>query len=95
MKEIKYKDTIIKIIQIYFPDAKVYLFGSYARKSQNAESDIDIAVDAGKRLTLEDLKNIKRLIDALPISQGVDVVDINRVPAAMKNIILQEGIRWK
>jgi uncharacterized protein len=95
MEEIKYKDTIIKIIEIYFPDAEIYLFGSYARKSNKPGSDIDIAIDAGKRLTLEDLKNMKRLIDALPLSQGIDLVDINRVPPQMKQDISNEGIQWK
>ena len=93
--EIKYKDTIIKIIEIYFPHAKIYLFGSYARKKPEPGSDIDIAVDAAKRLTLEDITNMKRLIDALPMSQSIDLVDINRVPPQMKEIILKEGVRWK
>lgn len=93
--EIKYKDTIIKIIEIYFPHAKIYLFGSYARKTQEPGSDIDIAIDATKRLTLEDITNIKRLVDALPMSQNIDLVDINRVPSHMKEIILKDGIRWK
>ena len=93
--EIKYKDTIIKIIEIYLPHAKIYLFGSYARKTNKPGSDIDIALDADRRLTLEEIKNIKRLVDALPISQSIDLVDTNRVPPEMKEIILKEGIRWK
>ncbi len=43
MDEIKYKDGMIKIIEIFFPHAKVYLFGSYARGTNKPGSDIDIA----------------------------------------------------
>jgi len=28
MDEIRYKDLMIKIVEMFFPDAKVYLFGS-------------------------------------------------------------------
>lgn len=95
MDEIKYKDTMIKIIHMFLPKAKIYLFGSYAQGTNRPGSDIDIAVDNGKQLTLEELKNIKRLIDALPISQKVDVVDLNRVPVEMRDAILRDGIIWK
>lgn len=95
MTEIKRKDEMIKIIEIYFPDAKIYLFGSYARGDNRSSSDIDIAIDAGRRLTLEEIRNPWRLLDALPIAQTVDLVDINRVPEDMKQRILKEGVRWK
>lgn len=41
-------DTIVSLLQNYFkkqPVLKAYLFGSYARSSQNESSDIDILVE--------------------------------------------------
>jgi predicted nucleotidyltransferase len=95
MEEIKYKDVIIKIIEIYFPTAKIYLFGSYARGTNQWGSDIDIAIDVGRPLTLFELQDPARLIDALPMAQKVDLVDLNRVPDKMRQAILQEGVPWK
>lgn len=48
-------------------------------------SDIDIATDAGKKLTLKELQNLSRLIDALPLAQKVDLVDLNRVATIKAN----------
>lgn len=95
MAKIKYKDIIIKIIGIYHPDAKVYLFGSYARGTNEPGSDIDIAIDVGRKLTLSELRDPARLIKALPMSPRVDLVDLNRVPPKMKKEIVEEGTLWK
>lgn len=40
------KEQIIKVIEIFFPEAKVYLFGSRARGDNSETFDIDIAIDA-------------------------------------------------
>jgi predicted nucleotidyltransferase len=95
MAEIKHKDVIIKIIGIYHPNAKVYLFGSYAHGTNKPGSDIDIAIDAGRKLTLSELRDPAILIDALPMSPKVDLVDLNRVPPAMKKEIVEGGKVWK
>lgn len=95
MSEIRYKDLMIKIVEMFFPDAKIYLFGSYARGDNRAGSDIDIAIDAGRQLTLEELSMVSNQIAALPMSQTVDVVCMHRIPQEMKQNILREGVLWK
>jgi predicted nucleotidyltransferase len=95
MTQVPYKDIMIKIIEIFFPDAKIYLFGSYARGDNRAGSDIDIAIDVGRKLTLDELSMIKSLISALPMAQKVDVVCMHRIPEKMKDIILRDGKLWK
>ena len=91
----KVKEQIIKVIEIFFPDAKIYLFGSRARGTHNERSDIDIAIDAGRLLTMSERGQLNNMIDALNIVQEVDIVDFNNVPEALKNNILREGIMWK
>lgn len=95
MDEISFKREIIKIVEIYLPEAKIYLFGSYARGDNKWGSDIDIALDAGRKLTLKELRDVKRLISALPMAQTVDVVCMHRIPEKMKANILREGVLWK
>lgn len=91
----KVKEQIIKVIEIFYPDAKIYLFGSRARNTHNERSDIDIAIDTGRLLTMSERGQLNNMIDALNIVQEVDIIDFNNVPEALKNNILKEGIVWK
>ena len=91
----KVKEQIIKVIEIFFPDAKIYLFGSRAKGTHHERSDIDIAIDAGRLLTMSERGQLNNMIDALNIVQEVNIVDFNNIPEALKNNILKEGIVWK
>lgn len=89
------KDKILKVIEIFFPDAKVYLFGSRARGNYQETSDIDIAIDAGEPMTMARRGQINSMLDALNVPQVIDVVDFQQAPEALKANILREGIMWK
>lgn len=95
MKNAIPKEKIIKIIEIFFPTAKIILFGSRARKDYSERSDVDIAIDAGRALSMTEKGQILSMIDALNMPQTVDIVDLHRAPDALKNNILEEGITWK
>jgi len=90
-----YKKRIIKIIEIFFPQAKIYLFGSRARGDYDERSDFDIAIDAGEKISLVERGQIMSMIDALNIPQYVDMVDFNAVAQDMKDRIIKEKIVWK
>lgn len=89
------KEQIIKVIEIFYPNSKIYLFGSRARGDYNERSDIDIAIDAGAPISMAKKGQILSMIDALNIPQKTDIVDFNRIPQALKNNILKEGLLWK
>lgn len=89
------KEKMIALLTALFPNAKIYLFGSYARGTQRETSDIDIAIDAGRKLSYLDLGTAKNVLAALYIPQKIDIVDMQRIPEEMKKIILKEGIVWK
>jgi len=95
MIEIEHKSSIIKIITAFYPDAKIYLFGSYARGTAKQGSDIDIAIDVGKRLNLHEYQFLWNLLDALPTPQKIDLVDMHKIPDIMRKSILKNGILWK
>ena len=95
MKELEHKSSIIKIIIAFYPNAKIYLFGSYAQGTAKQGSDIDIAVNVGKRLDLHEWQFLWNLLDALPTVQKIDLVDMHRIPEEMRAAILKEGIEWK
>jgi predicted nucleotidyltransferase len=89
------KDKIVKVIEIFYPNAKVYLFGSRARGDNIEQSDIDIAIDAGVHIPMAKKGQILSMIDALNIPQKTDIVDFQRAPEKLKENILKEGILWK
>jgi len=89
------KDKIIKVIEIFFPDAKIYLFGSRARNTHTERSNINIAIDAERNLTLTEIGQINSMIDALNMAQHTIVVDFNRVKPEIKDNILKDNILWK
>ena len=95
MTELEHKDSIIKIISAFYPDAKIYLFGSYARGTAKQGSDIDVAIDTGKRLNLHEWQFLWNLLDALPTVQKIDLVDMYRIPEDMRESIIKEGVVWK
>ncbi len=86
---------IVKIIQIFFPKAKIYFFGSRARGNYDVHSDIDIAIDIGKKFQLLERGQIIEMIEALNIPQKIDLVDFHRAPKALQENIRKEGILWK
>lgn len=95
MTELEHKPSIIKIITAFYPEAKIYLFGSYARGTAKQGSDIDIAIDTGKRLNLHEHQFLWNLLDALPTAQKIDLVDMHKIPDNMRTSILEKGIVWK
>lgn len=86
---------IIKVIEIFFPNAKIYLFGSRAKNTHTAVSDIDIAIDAGHPMDISKRGQINSMLDALNLPQNIDVVDFQRAPEALRANILHDGILWK
>ncbi len=95
MQELEHKSSIIKIITAFYPDAKIYLFGSYSRGTAKQGSDIDIVIVAGKRLNLHEHQFLFNLLDALPTPQKIDLVDMYKIPDDMRKAILKEGVLWK
>jgi uncharacterized protein len=95
MAELECKESIIKIITAFYPNAKIYLFGSYAQGTVKQGSDIDIAIDTGKRLNLHEWQFLWNLLDALPTVQKIDLVDMHRISDAMRESILKSGVIWK
>lgn len=90
------QETVIKILNVLFPDATIYLFGSRARGDHTERSDIDLAIDTGKIESLYDIDTAKEVLHGLPILQTMDIVDFQRIPKNLKETILEEGkILWK
>ena len=89
------QEQIVKVIEIFFPNSKIYLFGSRAKKTHTPTSDVDIAIDAGQPMGMVKRGQINSMLDALNLPQNIDVVDFQTVPQALRDNILRDGILWK
>ena len=70
------------------------LFGSYARNTQQAESDIDLlySVTSGRTMPLMRLQNLEHYIRELVQSKKVELVSKNHVEPIIEQSIQKEGI---
>lgn len=91
-KEIK--DKIIGILNVLFPGAQLYLFGSRARGTYSQYSDIDLAIDTQAQIPLYDINEVKSMLAESNIVYKIDIVDLHRIPEKMREVILREGIVW-
>lgn len=91
----KTKNKIVGIVSVLIPEAKIYLFGSRARGSYKKHSDIDIALDAGKPLPIQDIDEVKSMLNESNILHLIDVLDFHSVNITMQQAIMKEKIVWK
>lgn len=90
----KYKKQLITIIHRHVHSCTIYLFGSRARKTNKEGADVDLALDAGKKIDLNVILTIKDEIEQTTIPVFVDVVDFQSAPKELKEEIKKDGILW-
>lgn len=73
-------------------DAKVYLFGSYAKRNFRQSSDVDIAI---KGLSRQKIRQLREHFEESNIPCKVDIVDLNFASADLIGEIERTGILWK
>ena len=91
----KTEKLIIDLLSVLLPDAKIYLFGSRARGTAHTWSDVDLALDAGGRLMLNEVAQAKEVIEALHIPYKVELVDIHAISPQMLEEIKRDRILWR
>lgn len=69
------------VLQILFPNARIYLYGSRAKGNFDVRSDIDLAIDAGKRISLAEARSV---LEGLSIPQKFDLVDVHFISSDFK-----------
>lgn len=83
-------ETIKKIILAKINCKAILLFGSYARGTQNAESDIDIAIKSKKEVDKKDIFYLAQQIED-EIKIEVDLVDLETIGDGFRYEILMNG----
>lgn len=91
----KYRNIILPIITKHLPNAKVILYGSRARKDAREGSDIDVALDMGKKIDHTVFNKILSDLEGSRLPINYDIVDLYTVSEHMQKEILKDGIIWK
>jgi len=75
-------------------NAKVYLFGSWARGEATRLSDIDVAIDPHATLPRGTLARLRERLEESHVPYHVDVVDLTRTAPEFRRRVLAEGVLW-
>ena len=84
----KIREKIVKFLTKKYELEAIIIFGSYARNTQNEESDIDIAMKSVKNVNIQELKI--ELEDLL--KKDIDLIDLDKIEnEAFRYEILMTG----
>ena len=73
-------------------DAKVYLYGSCARREARRSSDIDVAIDPKGPLPAGLIAGIRETLEESTIPYFVDVVDLGAVDPDFRRRVLRQAV---
>lgn len=69
-------EIVLQILQQHLPQhATVWVFGSRAKKATKKFSDLDLAIDAGKPLSMALIADLNNAFEESALPYKVDVVD--------------------
>jgi predicted nucleotidyltransferase len=74
------------------PDAKIWVFGSRATGTSKASSDLDLVIDAGRKLTPDEQSALRAGFEDSDLPYTVDVVDWATVSEAFRKIIERDRV---
>lgn len=92
---IEEKDVILRLLDALYPGVKVILFGSRARGVHGPGADLDLALDIGRKMDIDERSTARAVLEGLYLPYKIDIVDVHSVPQYLKDAIAREGIVWK
>lgn len=79
-----------EILRTVLPkEARVWVFGSRATWMAKRGSDLDLAIDVGRALTLQERINLADAFDESNLPYKVDIIDMQTVSESFKKIVEQ------
>jgi predicted nucleotidyltransferase len=79
------------ILRAHLPEcAHVWVFGSRATGRARAYSDLDLAIDAGRRLTLDEAAMLREAFSDSDLPYRVDIVDWHALDVRFRRVIADQ-----
>jgi len=95
IQQIPDHNLILSLIRVFFPTARIILYGSRARGTNTERSDVDIAIDAGTRQSIHLMAQVREVLEGLNTLNKIDLVDFNGISEQLRQQITQDGITWE
>jgi len=73
------------------PTVRVLWFGSWVTGLPAERSDVDLAVDAGRVLSSEEIYKLRNSLESLPTLRRIDLLDLHAVDEKLREEILESG----
>ena len=84
---------MLNILRANLPqNPKVWVFGSRATGRARRYSDLDLAIDAGRPLTLDEIAGLAEAFSDSDLPYKVDVVDWHNVDDPWRQMIVAERV---
>jgi len=93
----QYIRRIKKLIleQLKDEPVEVIFFGSRANATAPSGADVDIALNALKKLSPSIIARLKTILEDSDIPYKVDIIDLTRTNENFRKEVLKKGIFWK
>jgi predicted nucleotidyltransferase len=79
---------VLDILDAHLPaDAAVWVFGSRASGRARRYSDLDLTINAGRRLTIDETAILREAFDESDLPYRVDVVDWQAITPEFRSLI--------
>ncbi len=86
------KDTLVKIIHKHLPGCKIYLFGIKLKDTEDAETELSVALEAKFGIDPSAIANIYTdLKEELP-DVDPDIVDLEDMSPEFKNKVMKKAV---
>ena len=84
------ESSIVKILSNEISCEAIVLFGSYARQTQNSESDIDIAIKSKEKIDNKKLYELQTILED-KLNKDVDLINLDEIGDTFRYEILISG----
>jgi predicted nucleotidyltransferase len=91
IKSGEFKEKVKKIITrwVKLPHYRVFIFGSRVNGKAGIRSDIDIGIEAAKKIPGAAMVTMREELAELPIMQKIDLVDFKDVSANFRSVAME------
>ena len=88
-----HKQLVLDILRANLPpSAKVWVFGSRATGQARGYSDLDLAIDAGRRLTFDEMARLSEAFSDSDLPYRVDLIDWHNIDDRWRQTIAIERV---
>lgn len=88
-----HRQLVLRVLDAHLPrSTKAWVFGSRATGRARRYSDLDLAIDAGRRLSLDELAELAEAFSDCDLPYKVDLIDWHNIDDRWRQTITAERV---